>query len=307
MRVPDSGIGVMTMRQSASRWALLSGSLLCVVLTLSGCGSSGPGGSVNSDDAIGDSPAASPFVGRYWGLYGGDEYGVFTAVVTRKGAVRVVVTSPSVGTFAGTGTVRDRGGIEMQTSGTGIGGPFTITWTGKLRLSDHTGSGQWVSTSGYTGIWRVRPLAAAACAGSGTWTTRLGTTPQSYTYTAAYTVLASDPSNFYHFTIMYFDGPLTTLPCEAVIVVLDAPAKGTKPVYAMSHMRTRPPGEWFVNSPGAPPLITFTAASGVVGGKLSGSAAGKLYRVSDGKPLSLTNVTFANVTIVDQAQCPTGP
>ncbi len=95
------------------------------------------------------------FVGNYSGTYWGSEGGTWTLMINSNGYVTATALSPSVGTVALTGTVSPAGAGTLQGSGTGIGGPFTITWSGTFRLegSAMVCSGVWSSTSGYAGSW----------------------------------------------------------------------------------------------------------------------------------------------------------
>lgn len=121
-------------------------SLICILLTLlaSGCGGGG-GGVVNTGPV--------PWDGAYSGTYIGSEPGTFTCRVFVDGTMSATVNSPSVGTFTASGSVTVPG--QMTISGSGVGGPYIITFTGSFQGTkpNITGSGNWSSTSGFTGTW----------------------------------------------------------------------------------------------------------------------------------------------------------
>jgi len=95
------------------------------------------------------------FAGNWSGTYWGTEGGTWQAVIQTDGSVSATAQSPSVGTFALTGTVAPAGSAALQGSGSGVGGPFTITWEGTfyMQAGNAVGSGTWLSTSGYNGNW----------------------------------------------------------------------------------------------------------------------------------------------------------
>ena len=100
-------------------------------------------------------PGVHAFAGSYSGTYWGSEGGTWTGNMASSGNVTANALSPSVGSVHLTGTVSRAGLGTLQGSGTGIGGPFTITWHGTWRVegSSPVCSGNWHSTSGYVGEW----------------------------------------------------------------------------------------------------------------------------------------------------------
>jgi len=118
--------------------------VLLIAVGMAGCG----GGD-------GDEGEGNPFAGDYSGTYTGTESGTWTAVFGSDGAVTVRINSPSVGSFTGHGTITPTGEFNLVTSGTGVGGPYTITWHGTFRTEGGAtrGSGTWQSTSGFFGTW----------------------------------------------------------------------------------------------------------------------------------------------------------
>lgn len=95
------------------------------------------------------------FAGNWSGTYTGTESGTWQAVIQTNGQVSATAQSPTVGTVNLGGTVAPAGSATLQGSGSGIGGPFTITWTGtfRMQISAAVGSGTWVSSSGFNGTW----------------------------------------------------------------------------------------------------------------------------------------------------------
>jgi hypothetical protein len=95
------------------------------------------------------------FAGNWSGTYSGDESGSWTAEIQNDGRVRATAISPSVGTVTLTGTVSPAGLGTLSGSGTGVGGPFTITWEGTFYMQGNNavGSGTWTSSSGFRGVW----------------------------------------------------------------------------------------------------------------------------------------------------------
>ena len=97
----------------------------------------------------------SPWIGSYEGTYTGSEDGSYIFQVLNDGTMSATIQSPSVGTFHGSGYVAQSGQMSATMHGSGVGGPFTITYTGTFVNVGGliTGSGNWVSTSGFTGTW----------------------------------------------------------------------------------------------------------------------------------------------------------
>jgi hypothetical protein len=95
------------------------------------------------------------FAGNWSGTYSGAESGTWTAVIRNDGKVSATAISPSVGTVTLTGTVSPAGLGTLFGSGTGVGGPFTITWEGTFYMQGNNavGSGTWTSSSGFSGVW----------------------------------------------------------------------------------------------------------------------------------------------------------
>ena len=127
------------------RITILSAVLASLLLTLLAAGCGGGGDPVNAGPV--------PWDGAYSGTYTGSEQGTFTFRIGTNGSITATANSPSVGTFPLTGTVTASGNVSI--GGSGIGGGYTITYTGTLvgEKPDITGSGTWTSTSGYTGTW----------------------------------------------------------------------------------------------------------------------------------------------------------
>ena len=98
---------------------------------------------------------ANAFAGNWSGTYWGTESGTWEGVAQADGSVTWTAHSPSVGTFTLTGAVAPVGPVLLEGSGSGAGGPFTITWEGIFYMRDEQflGSGTWDSTSGYSGQW----------------------------------------------------------------------------------------------------------------------------------------------------------
>ncbi len=126
-----------------TNWILIG--LLLTAVAISGCG----------DGDGGEQAGPNPFAGDYSGTYTGSENGTWTAVFDSGGRVTAWINSPSVGRFTGHGTISPSGEFTLVTSGTGAGGPYTITWKGTFRTEGGVtrGSGTWQSTSGYSGTW----------------------------------------------------------------------------------------------------------------------------------------------------------
>jgi hypothetical protein len=95
------------------------------------------------------------FAGNWSGTYWGSEAGTWQGVGRTDGTLIATAQSPSVGTVNLTGTVAPAGSVMLYGSGSGIGGPFTITWEGVFysQGADFVGTGTWSSTSGYYGDW----------------------------------------------------------------------------------------------------------------------------------------------------------
>jgi hypothetical protein len=95
------------------------------------------------------------FAGNWSGTYGGFESGTWQAVFDVNGSVTATAQSPSVGEVSLTGTISPVGFAYLEGSGSGTGGPFTITWEGifYMQAADAVGTGVWDSTSGYFGEW----------------------------------------------------------------------------------------------------------------------------------------------------------
>jgi hypothetical protein len=95
------------------------------------------------------------FAGNWSGTYTGTEWGTWEAYLSPTGGVTATAQSPSVGTVSLTGTIALTGLALFEGSGSGIGGPFTITWEGVfyIEAGGAVGAGTWTSTSGYYGEW----------------------------------------------------------------------------------------------------------------------------------------------------------
>jgi hypothetical protein len=96
------------------------------------------------------------FAGNWSGTYAGSESGTWSAAIGTDGNVSATAQSPSVGTVTLRGTVSSAGWGTLSGSGTGQGGPFTITWEGTFYLqgNEAVASGTWRSSSGFSGDWR---------------------------------------------------------------------------------------------------------------------------------------------------------
>jgi hypothetical protein len=100
--------------------------------------------------------------GSYSGTYTGDENGTWTGTVDNAGAMTVEALSPSCGVFSGSGSVSACGGFSAVTNGSGACSAFFITWDGAFVAGGGgvSGSGSWVSSSGFSGSWtggRIAP------------------------------------------------------------------------------------------------------------------------------------------------------
>jgi hypothetical protein len=95
------------------------------------------------------------FAGNWSGEYWGAEWGTWDAVINADGSVTATAQSPSVGVVTLGGTVTAVGAATLEGSGSGTGGPYTITWEGIFYIqgADAVGEGDWESTSGYWGWW----------------------------------------------------------------------------------------------------------------------------------------------------------
>jgi hypothetical protein len=96
--------------------------------------------------------ADNQFSGSYSGTYNGNQSGSWSATVDSDGLISATAT----GGFQGSGTVSFTGATTIPLLGTGTADGFRIVFNGNFSLQSDgvvVGSGNWTSTSGYTGTW----------------------------------------------------------------------------------------------------------------------------------------------------------
>lgn len=155
------------------RILLLVGCALLALFALARCDGSGSGAPAGGDavsdgqggpasgDASADAgdtpgpPTGASFVGNFYAAYYGDERGHVDVVVAADGRLTGTATLRDGSTLSGEGTLTPAGAATLSLTGSTPLGPYTISYTGTFRLESGRalGSGQWSSTSGYTGEW----------------------------------------------------------------------------------------------------------------------------------------------------------
>jgi hypothetical protein len=108
----------------------------------------------NDDDGGGPTTTAS-FDGKYFAGYYGDDWGAIDVVASSDGKLTGTAKMSDGGDFSGEGTLTDAGDATFSLAGETPVGENTVSYTGKFRIENGraVGSGQWTSTSGYSGDW----------------------------------------------------------------------------------------------------------------------------------------------------------
>lgn len=120
-------------------------------------GHGGPAaGDASADGADMTTPTTgASFAGDFYAAYYGDEEGHVDVVVAADGRLTGTSTLRDGTVLSGEGTLTPAGDATLALTGSTPLGQYTISYTGTFRVEGARvlGSGQWSSTSGYSGEW----------------------------------------------------------------------------------------------------------------------------------------------------------
>ena len=125
---------------------------------------SGAGGTPSGSDggtpsgSEGGTPApttTASFEGEFYAGFYGSDFGHVDVTIAANGKLTGTATRPDGTTITGEGVLTDAGDATFSLTGATPVGPYSVSYQGRFRMErGHTlGTGQWSSTSGYSGDW----------------------------------------------------------------------------------------------------------------------------------------------------------
>lgn len=282
--------------------------VVAVTLTVAGCG----GGSTGDVTATmgGGSGAANPAMGTYLAVCreGAIGTGFVVLRVDRAGSLSAVAKLLLRGKSSGTGTVTGAGVANWTVSGKDQSNQVvTVSFTGDFsNTGTLVGNGTWTASSGQHGDWVAQGLEPLPKAGS--WTAEASTGDTKLPWTQAYAFLGRDGADEY--LNIVFEGTRTALPCEALVtiknprkVALNTPTD----VFGMDLVLANSFTGWRMDYLQDKPKLTFTQRNLGVGGSVSGTISGKLYRGGFTQPVELKQAAFRLVKMITPPAFPALP